>query len=197
MGKTVSVRLDGQEFEVLLHVVNVPGEPDGEFRLGRLEANAPGSWRYWPEPMNSLGHGRDALARILEVIDLLNRLPSIEPGELDGAVRAAGGSPAAPVPRVTLQQQTGPTSGDISARIDPNGNLVVSGCDHGEAPRAIFGSDEYEYDLTIPAAERDKLVLALLVELYRGDSRVISSLLELCRSRGIAYKFFPWVSGFD
>ncbi len=39
----------------------------------------------------------------------------------------------------------------VTAKLNENGNLVISGQDIGPSVERIFGSDEYEYSHTIPA----------------------------------------------
>ena len=90
---------------------------------------------------------------------------------------------------ITLVSQGGSTSIHIDIRIDEDGNLLFSGQDIGSAPEEIFGDIDYEYWLTVPAAEKDKLLLALLEKHYAGDALVVSTLRELMESKEIPYNF--------
>ena len=91
--------------------------------------------------------------------------------------------------RVVLVNQGGSTSIHIDARIDEDGNLLLSGQDIGEAPEQIIGKDEYEYWLTVPAAEKDRLLLALIEKIYKGNASVISELKEYLESRNSPCEF--------
>ena len=91
---------------------------------------------------------------------------------------------------INLVSQGGSTSIYIDMSIDEKGNLVFSGQDIGSAPDEIFGDIDYEYWLTVPAAEKDKLLLALIEKHYAGDALVVSTLREIMDSRDIPYQFF-------
>lgn len=62
---------------------------------------------------------------------------------------------------VRLVEFTGPTSCRIDALIKPNGDLEISGQDIGELPRTLFGDEEYEYWLTVPASQVPQVMDAL------------------------------------
>ena len=91
---------------------------------------------------------------------------------------------------IKLVSQGGSTSIHIDVCIEKNGDLRFSGQDIGEAPEEIFGDSDYEYWLTVPAAEKDKLLLALIEKHYAGDSLVVSALREFMESKQIPCSFF-------
>ena len=93
---------------------------------------------------------------------------------------------------VELVNRGGSTSIHIHARIEDNGDLRFSGQDIGEAPEEIFGDSDYEYWLTVPAAEKDRLLMALIEKHYVGRSTVISELQELMETKGIPCEFFSY-----
>ena len=66
----------------------------------------------------------------------------------------------------------GSTSIHIDVRITEEGDLLFSGQDIGEVPEQIFGDSDYEYWLTVPASEKDRLLLALIEKHYAGDALV-------------------------
>ena len=90
---------------------------------------------------------------------------------------------------VKLVRQGGATSIYIDVKIDDEGDLLLSGQDIGEAPEQIFGKDEYEYWLRVPAAAKDRVLLALIEKVYKGDASVISELREFLESKDIPYNF--------
>jgi len=91
---------------------------------------------------------------------------------------------------IKLVSQGGSTSIHIDVRINENGDLLFSGQDIGSAPEEIFGDMDYEYWLTVPAVEKDKLLLALIEKHYAGDALVVSTLREFMESREIPHSFF-------
>lgn len=91
---------------------------------------------------------------------------------------------------IKLVKQGGATSIHIDVRVEENGDLLFSGQDIGDAPEEIFGDSDYEYWLTVPAAEKDRLLLALIEKYYAGNPLVISELRELMEAQGIPCAFF-------
>ena len=85
--------------------------------------------------------------------------------------------------KIELVNQSGSTSIFIDVRIKKNGDLLFSGQDIGDAPSDMFGDSDYEYWLTIPAAEKDKVLLALIETHYGGDAMVITKLRKLMESK--------------
>ena len=90
---------------------------------------------------------------------------------------------------IQLVNQGGPTSIHIDVRIKKNGDLQFSGQDVGDAPEEIFGDSDYEYWLTVPAAGKDRLLLALIGKHYAGNAAVVSELRELMESQEIPCEF--------
>ena len=91
---------------------------------------------------------------------------------------------------IELVNRRGSTSIHIDVCIKENGDLLFSGQDFGKAPEEIFGDSDYEYWLTIPAAEKDRALLALIEKHYAGNSSVISELREFMESKKISREFF-------
>ena len=91
---------------------------------------------------------------------------------------------------IKLFSQGGSTSIHLDVRIEENGDLRFSGQDIGEVPEQIFGDSDYEYWLTVPAAEKDKLLLALIEKYYAGNATVISELREFMESKEIPCAFY-------
>ncbi len=94
--------------------------------------------------------------------------------------------------KVKLVEIKGPTSRYIDAEITDKGDLLLSGQDLGEAPRAIWDEDEYEYWLTVKAVDKDRVLLALLEKLYAGNGSVISELKRYLESKDIPCEFFNY-----
>lgn len=92
--------------------------------------------------------------------------------------------------QIVLVDQPGVTSVHISAAILAHGDLELAGQDVGKAPSETFGDSDYEYWLTVPAAQKDRLLLALLEALYQGDPRVVSKLKAMLEAKNIPCEFF-------
>jgi hypothetical protein len=63
----------------------------------------------------------------------------------------------------------------------------------GDAPAGFWGDDDDEYWLTVPAEEKDRVLLALLEGLYRGRFDAVSRFRDLLETKGIPYRFVNWV----
>ena len=94
--------------------------------------------------------------------------------------------------KVELVRQGGATSIYIDVQIKDTGDLLFSGQDIGDAPEEIFGDLDYEYWLTVPAAEKDRLLLALIEKFYRGNASVVSEFRELLESKNIPCHFHSY-----
>jgi hypothetical protein len=93
---------------------------------------------------------------------------------------------------IKLVRKGGSTSIYIDVRINENGDLLFSGQDIGSAPEEIFGDSDYEYWLTVPASEKDRLLLALIEKHYAGDALVVSTLRKLMESKQIPCSFHSY-----
>lgn len=90
--------------------------------------------------------------------------------------------------QVELYRLDGPTRVRVVALIDDDGHLVIYGRDTGEAPRQAFGEDEYEYLLTVPADQQDRLLLLLLQHGFAGPTAV-STFRAWLQEAGVEHEF--------
>ena len=81
---------------------------------------------------------------------------------------------------VLLDEWLDGESRHVIAKLTGDGNLVISGQDIGPSVERIFGSDEYEYSHTIPAA-----YIAAFFELLgaRQVTDVLGAIDHFCRRR--------------
>ena len=91
---------------------------------------------------------------------------------------------------VKLVSQRGSTSIYIDVSIEDDGDLRFSGQDIGDAPEEIFGDSDYEYWLTVPAAEKDRVLLALIEKVYRDNATVVSEFRDFLESKNIPFQFY-------
>ena len=94
---------------------------------------------------------------------------------------------------IRLVDVEGATSIHIGAEITDKGDLLISGQDLGEFPLEHWGDVDYEYWLLIRAADKDRLLLALLEKLYAGNDCVVSELKAYLDARGIPSQFDSYV----
>lgn len=77
----------------------------------------------------------------------------------------------------------------IYVHILPNGDLQMAGHDIGELCERMFGREEHEYWVTVPAAEKDNLLLSLIADLYRDNVKADVEFQELLKTKEIPFKF--------
>lgn len=87
------------------------------------------------------------------------------------------------------------SSGDGSAisvwaQILENGDFQVAGQDTGKLVEKHFGSDHYEYWVTVAATEKDAVLLALLQAYSHNSNAPEIRLKELLTQKSIPFKFF-------
>lgn len=93
---------------------------------------------------------------------------------------------------ILYEDRTSPTKISISLQQVPDGGLSLAGHDTGKAPRECFGSDDYEYVLTVPADGLLPLTMALLAEKYRSDPSAVSRLRDFCQGHSIPCSFWSY-----
>jgi len=83
----------------------------------------------------------------------------------------------------------GKTSVHVEVYVDSTtGALVLAGQDLGEAPKQYLGKSEYEYFLSVKAADKDRLLLYLVQALLAGNETPNSALREWLTARGIPFQ---------
>jgi hypothetical protein len=88
-----------------------------------------------------------------------------------------------------VDPRSGVTSFRVTASISAaNGDVVIHGQDQGSGSVTNFSAAEYEWFMTIPAEEKDRLVLELLRSLVDGDARARSVLAEWLEARRIRFE---------
>ena len=92
--------------------------------------------------------------------------------------------------RVTIRRDTsGATKVFIDALINDRGDLVLEGQDVGAAPLQIFGDSDYEYWVTVPADQKEEVLLGLMKEVFGQSERASSDFMAWLKERGIQFKF--------
>jgi hypothetical protein len=91
---------------------------------------------------------------------------------------------------VTLVEPTpGITSFRITAAVSPaNGDVVVHGQDQATGSVTHFAASEYEWFLTIPAEEKDRLVLELMRALFEGRADARERMGKWLEERGVRFE---------
>lgn len=74
---------------------------------------------------------------------------------------------------VIVKEQIGADLRRIWASLDAEGNLVISGQDIGPKVKRFFGTDEYEFAHTVPAAHIKSFFALLGVEIFEDPLKTV------------------------
>ena len=91
-----------------------------------------------------------------------------------------------------IYEDRGETSRFISAEIGPGGELTLIGQDVGKAPQEWWGDEDYEFWVSVPTAQKDALLLALLEQRYRGNPAAVELFRDFLSAQGIEFEFKTW-----
>ncbi len=94
--------------------------------------------------------------------------------------------------QIKLHEERGRTSVFINAEITHDGGLVVAGQEIGDAPRKRWGNERYEYQVSIPANQKDHVLLALLQALYTDNPAAVTEFNEFLQTQEIEHRFDSW-----
>ena len=117
--------------------------------------------------------------------------------------------------QVQLYEKRGKTSVYIDAKIEENGDLLISGQDVGELPSKFWGDLDYEYWLNVASENKDRVfkslieycdqvgipasstsrnkdeaLLTLLEKVYGGKVSAFGEFWDLMKDHGIPAEFF-------
>ena len=96
------------------------------------------------------------------------------------------------MPRVEIASgRVGALDRLVIAGIVENGDLHVTQMDSGDGASQT-GADEDESNAVIEAADKDRLLLALLAQHYAGNLRAKHEIAKLATEHGIKVTSFHW-----
>jgi hypothetical protein len=93
---------------------------------------------------------------------------------------------------VQLLEDRGETSRFIHAGINENGDFAMYTYDIGKTPKECFGESEYEYWVTVQNEQKDKLLLALIEKVYKGNFSAVDDFRTFLQSHEIPSEFRNW-----
>lgn len=80
----------------------------------------------------------------------------------------------------------------IDAEIAAAGDVVVVTHDVGDLPRRVYGRDDHEEHLLLPAEHKDRLLLLLLRERFGGDLHGAAQLREFLEQHSLPVTTSYW-----
>ena len=94
---------------------------------------------------------------------------------------------------VRLVDIHGPARTWVDVEINDNGDLVFSAQDVGNVPEEFWGDSDYEYWLHIAAADKDRVLLALIQKMYSGNEKAVTEFKRFLTSKHIPCEFSSYV----
>jgi hypothetical protein len=97
------------------------------------------------------------------------------------------------IERTKIAQETGVESRYISLAIRDDGSIRMDGADWGPTAEQFWGSDEYEFWVTVPSHAVAKLAFVLLQDKFTGRAEAVSEFRDFCKQHDVEHSFDNWV----
>lgn len=95
-----------------------------------------------------------------------------------------------PITKIILKDENiSGTHISVFVNISDKGDLIIDGCDFGEAPKKFWGDSDYEYITTIKKGYKDTVLLLLIKDKF-NDSSDFRAWLEV---NHIPNEYFTWI----
>ena len=80
----------------------------------------------------------------------------------------------------------------VAVHLHDDGCVRLNAVETGQKVQNFWGTENYEYWVSVPAAELSRLVFHLLRERYAGSPDAVEQLRAFCERNGIAHQFEEW-----
>jgi len=91
-----------------------------------------------------------------------------------------------------IYRQNGDPFRSIRLCVCPDGSIKMDAQDKGKLVEEIWGDDDYEFWVDVPATAIHKLVFSLLREKYSGRARAVDEFCAFCTREGIEHQRQSW-----
>ncbi len=91
-----------------------------------------------------------------------------------------------------LFRQEGAQFRSVRLSVNGDGSVRLDAQDMGELVEQVWGDDDYEFWVDVPATEIRKLAFALLRDRYIGRSHAVGEFRDFCQKEAIAHKWMSW-----
>jgi hypothetical protein len=92
-----------------------------------------------------------------------------------------------------LYRQAGDPFRSVRLSVHADGLLRLDAQDMGKTVEEIWGDEDYEFWVDVPATAFQKLVFALIRDKYGGRSDAVDEFCAFCKKEGIENKWDSWV----
>jgi len=94
---------------------------------------------------------------------------------------------------VELYRQEGAEFRSVRLTVKSDGSVLLDAQDMGKSVEEIWGDDDYEYWVDVPATAIRKLVFALLRHRYAGRPSAVDEFNKFCEQEAIDHKWDNWI----
>jgi hypothetical protein len=91
-----------------------------------------------------------------------------------------------------IYRQEGAEFRSVSLSVRSDGTIRLDAQDMGKSTKEIWGDDDYEFWVDVPATALPKLVFALIREKYSGRSGAVDEFRAFCEKEGIEHQWDSW-----
>jgi hypothetical protein len=92
-----------------------------------------------------------------------------------------------------LYRQEGDNFRSVRLSVNADGSIKLDAQDMGKLVKEIWGDDDYEFWVNVPATALPKLVFVLLREKYSGRDKAVDEFRAFCKREEIEHAWDSWV----
>jgi hypothetical protein len=94
---------------------------------------------------------------------------------------------------VEIARREGTEFRSVRLTIEDDGAIKMDAQDIGPIVTQIWGDDDYEFWVHVPAASVSKLAFELLREKFTGQLGAVDAFRDWCKTRGVEHEFDSWI----
>jgi hypothetical protein len=91
-----------------------------------------------------------------------------------------------------LFREEGEEFRSVCLRVNADCSVSMDTQDIGPFVEKIWGDDDYEFGVRVPAAASPKLIFALLRDKYLGRESAVDEFREFCKKEGVENEWWSW-----
>ena len=94
---------------------------------------------------------------------------------------------------IEIARQEGTEFRSVRLALEDDGTIKMDAQDIGPTVTRIWGDDDYEFGVSVPAASLPQLAFELLREKFLGQLGAVDAFREWCTTHGVQHEFDFWI----
>jgi hypothetical protein len=94
---------------------------------------------------------------------------------------------------IEIARQEGAEFRSVRLVLEDDGTIKMDAQDIGPTVTRIWGDDDYEFGVSVPAASLPQLAFELLREKFLGQLGAVDAFREWCTTHGVQHEFDSWI----